>query len=524
GGYVHEAADFDSSFFGIGPREALAMDPQQRLLLETSWEALEHAGIDPTTLKGSRTGVFVGGWMQLYTSAVAGSQTGVQDSTTPVSDGGAVLSGRVSYVLGLEGPSITIDTACSASLVALHLACQALRAGECELALAGGVTVMAAAGAFGFGASLGLSENGRSKAFSATADGMGMGEGAGMLAVERLSDARRLGHPVLAVVRGTAVNQDGASNGFTAPNGLSQQRVIRAALADAGLAPGDVDAVEAHGTGTVLGDPIEAHALLATYGRERTADRPVWLGSIKSNIGHAQGAAGVAGIMKMVLGMRHGTLPKTLHVTEPSPEIDWESGGVRLLTEQRPWDTRDGAPRRAGVSGFGISGTNAHVVLEEPAAEPLAPAEEDPRETPLLAADTAVTAWPLSARGFEALGAQAGRLRDFALAAPDEPAAVAHALATRRSLFSHRAVVVGADRTELAGRLAAVGDDLPDAMAAVGAVPAGGPGKTAFVFPGQGSQWTGMGRRLLVESPVFAARLAECAEALAPHVEWDLVE
>ncbi|WP_143231170.1 SDR family NAD(P)-dependent oxidoreductase [Actinosynnema sp. ALI-1.44] len=520
GGFVPEAADFDPSFFGIGPREALAMDPQQRLLLETCWEALERAGIDPTTLKGSRTGVFVGGWMQLYTSTVAASEDSVQDST-PVSDGGAVLSGRVSYVLGLEGPSITIDTACSASLVALHLAAQALRAGECELALAGGVTVMAAAGAFGFGGALGLSENGRCKAFSTTADGMGMGEGAGILAVERLSDARRLGHPVLAVVRGSAVNQDGASNGFTAPNGPSQQRVIRAALDAAGLTPDQVDAVEAHGTGTVLGDPIEAGALLATYGQNRPADRPVWLGSIKSNIGHAQGAAGVAGIMKMVLGMRHGIMPQTLHVTEPSHEIDWESGGVRLLTEQRPWTRYDGAPRRAGVSGFGISGTNAHVVLEEPpAVEPVTLPES--AGTPLLNEDVAVTAWPLSARGADALGAQAERMRAYALGATAaEPSAVAHALVTRRSLFTNRAVVIGTGRTELAERLAAVADDRPDALAAVGAVPAGGPGKAVFLFPGQGSQWVGMGRRLLVESPVFAARFAECVEALRPHVQWD---
>ncbi|WP_419998930.1 SDR family NAD(P)-dependent oxidoreductase [Streptomyces boninensis] len=524
GGFLHEAADFDAPFFGIGPKEALAMDPQQRLLLETSWEALERAGIDPTTLRGSRTGVFVGGWMQLYSQALVGSTAGVETST-PVSDGGAVLSGRVSYVLGLEGPSLTIDTACSASLAALHLACQALRAGECELALAGGVTVMAAPGAFAFGSSLGLSEDGRSKAFSASADGMGMGEGAGMLAVERLSDARRLGHPVLAVVRGTAVNQDGASNGFTAPNGLSQQRVIRAALTSGGLTPQQVDAVEAHGTGTVLGDPIEAGALLATYGQERPAELPLWLGSIKSNIGHAQGAAGVAGIMKMVLAMHYGTLPRTLHAEQPSKEIDWDSGQVRLLTEQRPWPVSDRGPRRAGISGFGISGTNAHVIVEEPPpAEPPAGASDDqvPAEPALLAPGLDVTAWPLSAREPEALAAQADRMLPLTLDATDaEPAAVARALVTGRSVFRHRAVVVGAERAAFAERLSAVAEGRPDGAVAVGAVPAGGPGRTVFVFPGQGSQWEGMGRQLLAESPVFAMEFARCAAALMPHVEWD---
>ncbi|AZK92542.1 type I polyketide synthase [Streptomyces tsukubensis] len=537
GGFLHEAADFDPSFFGIGPHEALAMDPQQRLLLETSWEALERAGIDPVALRGSRTGVFVGGWMQFYSQTLVGS-TASTDTSTPVSDGGSVLSGRVSYVLGLEGPSLTIDTACSASLAALHLACQALRAGECDLALAGGATVMAVPGAFSFGSALGLSPNGRSKAFSASADGMGMGEGVGMLAVERLSDARRLGHPVLAVVRGTAINQDGASNGFTAPNGLSQQRVIRAALHSGGLTPDQIDVVEAHGTGTVLGDPIEAGALLATYGQQRPAERPLWLGSIKSNIGHAQGAAGVAGIMKMVLAMRHGMLPRTLHADEPSQEIDWESGHVRLLTREQPWPASDRGPRRAGISGFGISGTNAHVIVEEPPAE--TPAAE-PTETEtgtgtgdgggsgtaaagpaLLAPGPGVTAWPLSARGPEALAAQAGRMLPFTRdTEPAAPAAVARALVTGRSRFRHRAVAVGSDRTELAARLSALTAGRPDSAVAVGDVPSGGPGRTVFVFPGQGSQWDGMGRRLLAESPVFAAEFARCAAALAPHTEWD---
>ncbi|MFD7919477.1 SDR family NAD(P)-dependent oxidoreductase [Streptomyces sp. NPDC059740] len=521
GGYVPEAADFDPAFFGIGPREALAMDPQQRLLLEVSWEALERAGIDPTSLKGSPTGVYAGGWLQLYGGLLA---HGAQQDYTPVSDGGAVLSGRVSYTLGLEGPSLTIDTACSASLVALHLACQALRSGECTLALAGGVTVMASPGAFAFGSGLGLAENGRCKAFSAGADGMGMGEGAAMLAVERLSDARRNGHPVLALVRGTAVNQDGASNGLTAPNGPSQQRVIRAALAAAGLSAAEVDAVEAHGTGTVLGDPIEAGALLATYGQDRPADRPLWLGSVKSNIGHAQGAAGTAGIMKMVLAMRHGTLPRTLHAEEPSPHIDWDSGQVRLLTREQPWARTVGAPRRAGISGFGISGTNAHVILEEPPApEPGEVPDPETSGTPVLSADVAVTAWPLSARGPEALAGQAGRLREHVLAedAP-EVADVAWSLATSRTRFTHRAVVVGADRAALADRLAAVAETRPDAAVVSGAVPSGGPGRTVFVFPGQGSQWVGMGRRLLGESPVFAGRFAECVAALEPWVGFDV--
>ncbi|MEU0537599.1 SDR family NAD(P)-dependent oxidoreductase [Amycolatopsis tolypomycina] len=513
GGFVADAAEFDPGFFGISPREALAMDPQQRLLLEVSWEALERAGIDPTSLKGSRTGVFAGGWLQVYGNVLAQSS---MQGYTPASDGGSVLSGRVSYTLGLEGPAVTVDTACSSSLVALHLAIQALRAGECTLALAGGVTVMPTPGAFGFGAALALAENGRCKPFSADADGMGMGEGAAMLAVERLSDARRLGHPVLALVRGSAVNQDGASNGLTAPNGPSQQRVIRAALANAGLSTSDVDVVEAHGTGTVLGDPIEAGALIATYGQDR--DRPVWLGSVKSNLGHTQAAAGAAGLMKLVLAMHHGVLPRTLHAEEVSPHIDWAAGRVELLTSPVPWPAGE-RPRRAAVSGFGISGTNAHVVIEEP---PAAVSTVDAR-TPVLTG--AAHAWPVSGRTPEGLAGQAGRLREFALARPDlDPADVAWSLATTRTTFAHRAVVVGADREDLAARLAAVATGQPDAGAIVGAAPAGGPGKVVFVFPGQGSQWPGMGRQLLEESPVFAAKFAECATALRSFVDWDPVE
>ncbi|WP_455713371.1 beta-ketoacyl synthase N-terminal-like domain-containing protein [Streptomyces zhihengii] len=512
GGFLDGIAEFDAEFFGISPREALAMDPQQRLLLEASWEAFEHAGIDPTSLRGSDTGVFCGVGTSDYCTVPAGSLPHIEGFQLT---GGAasVSSGRISYVFGLEGPAVSVDTACSSSAVALHMAAQALRAGECSMALVGGVTVMS--GPFllaEFSRQQAVSPDGRCRAYAASANGTGFSDGLGLVVLERLSDAQRNGRRILGLIRGTAINQDGASNGLTAPNGPSQERVIRQALANAGLRPSDVDAVEGHGTGTVLGDPIEAHALLATYGRERD-NGPLWLGSIKSNIGHTSLAAGVAGVIKMVMAMRHGVLPRTLHVDEPSPHIDWEAGDIELLTEARPWLAGE-RPRRAAVSSFGVSGTNAHIVLEEAPAE--TPAEDAAPARPMPAVPVTV-----SGRTAAAMRAQADRLRAHALARPELSLTdLGFSTATTRAHLEHRGVVAAAGRADLLTGLAALAAGEPSPLTVEGRALPGA--KPVFVFPGQGAQWEGMAVGLLDSAPVFAAEIAACGEALAEFVDWRL--
>ena len=526
GGFLTGAEDFDAGLFGLSPREAVATDPQQRLLLETAWEALERAGVPPLSLRGSDAGVYVGVMYDDYAGRL-GRAPAEFEGLLGNGSAGSVASGRIAYALGLEGPAVTLDTACSSSLVAVHLAAQALRRGECTLALAGGVTVMATPGLFlEFSRQRGLSPDGRCKSFSAMADGAGFGEGVGLVLLERLADAVANGHQVLAVVRGSAVNQDGASNGLTAPNGPSQQRVIGRALRDAGLEPHEVDAVEGHGTGTTLGDPIEAQALIAAYGKGRAADSPLWLGSVKSNIGHAQAAAGVAGVIKMVQALRHRVLPRSLYAGEPSGHVDWSSGAVALLAERREWPD-PGRPRRAGVSAFGIGGTNAHVILEE------APAGPEAASNPAAAADAGPRTLPFLISGHDSGALRANALRVLGLvegpdggglAEPPRLADLAHALCTRRSLLDERAAVVAADRTELAAGLRALADAVPSpAVVALDHASAGRP-RGAFMFTGQGSQRAGMGRGLYAEHPVFARAVDAACALLDPELDRPLRE
>jgi polyketide synthase 8 len=517
GGFLYDAGSFDAGLFGITPREALSIDPQQRLLLERSWEAVERAGADPRSLRGSDTGVFVGVMYNDYGSRL-----------TPVPDGfegyvgngsaASIASGRIAYTFGFEGPAITVDTACSSSLVSIHLACQSLRWGECSFALAGGVTVMATPGVFiEFARQRGLSPDGRCKSFGADANGAGWAEGVGVVALERLSDAIRNKRTVLALIRGSAVNQDGASNGLTAPNGPAQERVILNALADARLTTTDLDVVEAHGTGTTLGDPIEARAIQAVYGIGRDADNPLWLGSLKSNIGHSQAAAGVGGVIKMVLAMKHGLLPKTLHVDEPTPHVDWSSGTVSLLQEPVEWPAAD-TPRRAGVSSFGISGTNAHLILEEP------PTRDDFHQAD-VDSEPRTVALAISARTPKALREQGERLATHLESHPELAISdVAHALATGRTLFEHRAVVIGDEHAIVLTGLRKLAAGSGAAQLVRGGPDAAAKAPIAVLFSGQGSQHPDMGRRLYREFPVFAEAFDKVCALLDAHLDTPLRE
>ncbi|SDM37095.1 type I polyketide synthase [Allokutzneria albata] len=502
GGFLHDAADFDADFFEISPREAAAMDPQHRLLLETSWEVLERAGVAAADLRGSDTGVYIGMMAGDYANRLAHSGF---EGFFLNGNGGSIASGRIAYALGLHGPAVTVDTACSSTLVALHDACRALRRRECSMALVGGVSVMSTPALLEeFGRQGGLAADGHCKPFAAAADGTSFSEGVAMVLVQRLSDAVKDGREVLALVRGSAVNSDGASNGLTAPNGTAQELVIRSALAVARLTPDQVDVVEAHGTGTTLGDPIEGQALLATYGARRRDGQPLLLGSVKSNIGHTQSAAGLAGVIKMVLALRAGIAPPTIGVDAPSPHIDWSSGTMRLLTEAVPWP-ETGEPRRAAISSFSLSGTNAHVVIEQ-APPSTADTGSAPATVPLV----------LSAKSSDALRASAAAL----MSTMDNAIDVGFSLATGRSALRHRAVVVGGDLNDGLAALAN-GDTAPNLVQ--GTATPRKPG-AVFVFPGQGHQWAGMGAGLLADSPVFAAKVAECEEAFLPHLGWSVAD